>query len=63
MRRVLDQALDAAEALAHRPGPHLGQRGVDGRPAAVHAERDHAAEAAHLARGAVSWPGCDFRPG
>ena len=47
---MLDQALDAAEALGERPDPRAGDE-VDRLLLRLDEERDHAAEVAHLARG------------
>ena len=49
--RVLDQGLDAAQALGQREEPRAAQHAVGRLLPARDLGRDHAAEAAHLARG------------
>ena len=59
---VLDQAFHAAQAGGADENAHLRRDGERGFASAFHFEREHAAERAHLPR-AISWPGCDGRPG
>ena len=62
-RRVLDQALDAAEALGEREQLRALEEALRAGEAALELDRDHAAEAVHLAparaRAADGWRGPD----
>ena len=55
--RVLDQALDAAEALAQRPHAGLGERGVHGRRGRRCTRKAIMPPKRRIWRFAVSWPG------
>ncbi len=61
--RVLDEGFDRAQRLGQREQLRGGGDLERGVLAAGGEEADHPAEGAHLARDAISCPGCDGRPG